>query len=172
MATSNGPAAWAPWLRAVLLTVTLSPGAVATGVAVAVEITRSGPTVIGIAVDRSLLAWAGESTSCTEPVALARAKIQYWPGTVAGGICTPRTSGACAPPARAPTGTSPPSGTSLPTSSDGSFDRYRRETKAGAPPAAAALLCTMWVTLTLAPAVTKDGVAVTDVTRRSAFTTW
>ena len=97
--------------------------------------------------------------------------IQYRPGVVPTGIVTLFTTVAIAAPARGPTVTSP-STVSPGSSSVASVDRYSREVDAAAAPGASARFFTTCVTLTLAPAAIAPGVAVTDVTVRSGFTTW
>ena len=163
------PAPAPPWFLTVFVTFTVIPGAVAVGASVAADTTRSGPMMIGVAVAFTLLASVGLSASTTVLVALAWAITKYRPGAVPDGISTLFVTVASAPPASAPTGRSPPSWTSLP-SSVASVDRNSRETVAGAPPVATARFFTTWVTLTFVPAAATAG-AVTDVTARSARAT-
>jgi hypothetical protein len=104
--TSKLFAAWPPWFFSVYVTLTFIPGVAAATVLAAVA-SRSGPTMIGVAMALTLLAWVGESDSITELVALARAMIQYLPGAVPPGRVKLRLTVAIAPPPRGATVTSP-----------------------------------------------------------------
>src|SRR4051812_49960819 len=99
--------------------------------------TRSGPTITGVAVAFALFVSDAASASCTALVTFACAMIQYWPGGVPGGIGTTLVTVAVPPPASSGTAASP-STVSPGTSSAGLVERYRRLVVAGGPARGAA----------------------------------